>query len=645
MTTRSPSRDRAGHSSRSWWIAAGVVFAVLCAVLLSVALHVADARLGPVMGFRQTFIDASSPAATPRFERVTRSVDLACLDEDASLPRREFRIRWEGVWHVPATRMIDLYAGADDRITVRIDGAIVLDRVLALGMGTGRIRIPLNAGDRHLVVEYEQGGGGYDINLLTGPAGDVPHSFAHEAVFPSTPGPKALAAVQQRAWLQRAAVLAWLGLALASAVVFGRRPFTRVCRSLWRTWLGRHRDNWRQWRQGLCVGAANDTGQSRHTRRVVIVALYVLVVLAGLALFGRFYDARTGFTPLILFGSTFDGQALPSVRAVPHYVYQNSSGYDGQFYAQLAVEPFPGSPDVVKALDTPPVRMRRMLLSWTAFVLGLGKPAWVLQVYAVQNIVVWLLLALLLCRWLPPVSVRHWLAWSGCVLAHGLICSVRYSLTDGPSLLLIALAIASAERGRPLLASVILGISGLVRESNVLAALGCSPSLSSGRRLWVQRAIMALLVVAPPILWLMYLRPLLGPEVLSSAGNLEPPFAGMFTKFGAVIKEYRFDGWTSTVIASTVAILSLGVQVAYLAWRMEWRAAWWRAALPFVLLTALLSWPVWMGTPGAFTRVLLPITVAFNVLLPGSCRFWPIFILGNLPVVLSVTLLLEGFPR
>jgi hypothetical protein len=257
---------------------------------------------------------------------------------------------------------------------------------------------------------------------------------------------------------------------------------------------------------------------------------------------------------------------------------------------------------------------------------------------------VWLLLALLLCRWLPPLSVRHWLAWSGCVFAHGLVSSVRYSLTDGPSLLLIALAIASAERGRMLMASAILGISGLARESNILAALGCLSSSPFDRRLWVRRAIMALLMVAPPLLWLMYLRPLLGPEVLGGAGNVEAPFAGMLTKLSALVREYRFDGWSPPVIAGTLAILGLGVQVAYLAWRMEWRSAWWRAALPYVLLTAVLSWSVWIGSPGAFTRVLLPITVAFNVLLPSSRGFWPIFVLGNLSVVTSIALLLSGLP-
>ena len=35
----------------------------------------------------------------------------------------------------------------------------------------------------------------------------------------------------------------------------------------------------------------------------------------------------------------------------------------------------------------------------------------------------------------------------------------------------------------------------------------------------------------------------------------------------------------------------------------------------------------------AATRVLLPMTFAFNVLLPRNRWFWPLFVVGNLPTV------------
>ena len=88
-------------------------------------------------------------------------------------------------------------------------------------------------------------------------------------------------------------------------------------------------------------------------------------------------------------------------------MHYQSPGYDGQFYAQLAVEPLLRNRRLDKALDTPPYRARRILFSWTAYVLGLGRPRWILKAYALQNIIAWLLLAWLLLRWFPPSAPRN----------------------------------------------------------------------------------------------------------------------------------------------------------------------------------------------------------------------------------------------
>jgi hypothetical protein len=45
-------------------------------------------------------------------------------------------------------------------------------------------------------------------------------------------------------------------------------------------------------------------------------------------------------------------------------------------------------------------------MRWTAYVLGFGKPAWILQVYAVQNVFTWLLFAWLMSRVIPQTSPR-----------------------------------------------------------------------------------------------------------------------------------------------------------------------------------------------------------------------------------------------
>ena len=46
----------------------------------------------------------------------------------------------------------------------------------------------------------------------------------------------------------------------------------------------------------------------------------------------------------------------------------------------------------------------------------------------------------------------------------------------------------------------------------------------------------------------------------------------------------------------------------------------------------LLGPAVWGDYPGAAVRVVLPMTIAFNLLLPRTRLFWPLAILGNLSV-------------
>ena len=117
---------------------------------------------------------------------------------------------------------------------------------------------------------------------------------------------------------------------------------------------------------------------------------FLLLYLTAFTLFfasiGGFYETDNGFTSLIRFGDTRHHQALPAVRTIPHHV-ENSAGYDGQFYAQLAVDPLLLDPAIDEALDSPAYRGRRILFSWTAFLLGLGQPRFVLQAYAMQNVI------------------------------------------------------------------------------------------------------------------------------------------------------------------------------------------------------------------------------------------------------------------
>jgi len=123
------------------------------------------------------------------------------------------------------------------------------------------------------------------------------------------------------------------------------------------------------------------------------MAAYALVVATFLAGVTRYYHPPFGFTAFIDFSSTNHPYEIPAVQSAPHFDNPAPSGYDGMYYAQLAVEPLLRDPAIDAALDNPPYRARRILFSWTAYALGLGRPAWILKAYSFQNVIAWLLLA------------------------------------------------------------------------------------------------------------------------------------------------------------------------------------------------------------------------------------------------------------
>jgi hypothetical protein len=358
-------------------------------------------------------------------------------------------------------------------------------------------------------------------------------------------------------------------------------------------------------------------------------ALAIALVALFLASVARFYHRDTGFTSLIGLPENHANE-LPALRAVPHYVYPAGVTYDGQYYAQLALEPRLRDPAIDRAIDLAPYRARRILFSWTAWVLGLGRPAWVLEAFALQNVVCWLILAALMTRWVPPVSPRQLASWSACLFAFGLLWSVRFSLLDGPSLVLLVCAILAVERGRTLAAAAIVGVAGLARETNLLgAAVLPTPS---DRASWFRLLPAGVLIVLPIAIWLDYLWSIYRATTFAATDQLTMPFVSYVA---AGRRAVRFLGSPETCGYGLVVLMSiaaLSVQTAYLAISRERRSPWWRLAIVYSLLMLTAERSLW--EPGGINRFLLPLTVGFNVLLSRSSgSFWPWFAAGNLTLV------------
>ena len=103
-----------------------------------------------------------------------------------------------------------------------------------------------------------------------------------------------------------------------------------------------------------------------------LAAAFSLVVLL-LASVARLYHPLYGFTEMIGFANPGTGE-LSVLQAIQHWRHPPWGSYDGQFYAQLALEPLLRDPAIDRALDSAPCRARRILFSRSAWA-ARGRPA------------------------------------------------------------------------------------------------------------------------------------------------------------------------------------------------------------------------------------------------------------------------------
>lgn len=360
---------------------------------------------------------------------------------------------------------------------------------------------------------------------------------------------------------------------------------------------------------------------------------------AGVAVFlsciAQFFHGNTGFSSLISIGDLLSDSKVKVLQQVPHYVYESSPGYDGAYYVQLALNPTLDNPELLKAIDNLPYRARRILFSWTAWALGLGQPAWIVQAHALLNVACWLVLAWALLRWFPPTGWENFFRWAGILFSHGVCMSVRHSLVDGPSLLLVALALRWLEDGKRGAGVATLALAGLGKETSVLASAGLDFDWRAPRT-WGRTALHVAWVAVPLGAWMLFIHFKFGRADDPGLGNFTWPIAGFVEKWRAAWAASIGPDRSGIQWATLAVVVALGVQWLFFVLRWRPLERWWRVGMAFAVMMTFLSTPVWEGFPGASTRVLLPMTLAFNILVPRGARWWPILLAGNLTVAASV---------
>lgn len=229
-------------------------------------------------------------------------------------------------------------------------------------------------------------------------------------------------------------------------------------------------------------------------------------------------------------------RALPAVMGdVPR---AGPSGYDGQFYAILATDPWLRDPATAGFLDNPTYRATRVLFPAVGWLLAGGDAGTAPRVY---QLVVWALglaLILLVALWLREAGGSA--LWAApLAVGAGLVAAQVRSLTDAAAVALIVAALWAHQRGKLAVSLTLLSLAVLGRETSLLAAAAVAFVELRSRRP-VRAALFAAVPLLPLVAWKGYLWTLFH----VSAGVLyvfDVPFAWVPEKAAQMTAGAAFD--------------------------------------------------------------------------------------------------------
>jgi hypothetical protein len=192
------------------------------------------------------------------------------------------------------------------------------------------------------------------------------------------------------------------------------------------------------------------------------------------------------------------------------------------------------------------------------------------------------------------------------------------------------------ERGRAGGSLGVLAAAGLARETALAAVVGLWRGPWFALRPWLANTIRAVVVAVPLALWILYIRWKAGPAD-QGFGNFTWPVVAWVEKWGATFGDYARHPdfrWLNTT--TLLALIALTAQAVFFLRCRRIENPWWRVGVTGVAMMALLGTSVWEGHPGAATRVLLPMGVAFSVLAVRERAGWGWLMAGGLTVFSGV---------
>lgn len=364
------------------------------------------------------------------------------------------------------------------------------------------------------------------------------------------------------------------------------------------------------------------TGQASSRRACLAYATLAAALALGAQFLTVHFNYGGYWTGLFCTGSRFP--VPPALSHEQIYVFQDSYGYDGQFYHYVAHDPF-FRHGLASYVDAPRLRYRRILVPLLAWLLSGGGGPWVHAAYIGVNLAFVFLGAYWLAgcfqyRGMHPV-------WGLIFLVMpGVIISLDRLVLDGPLTALAAGFAWYTMGGNQRALLLLLTAAPLVRETGLLlTAAAALPAV------WARRgreALMYGITAAPAVAWFAWVHAQTAP---AHAGPrlLAWPLQGLFQRI-FLPGSYPFPAPISILAATLDWIAIAGVLLtAGLILKALWRrrdAIAWALALYAVLMTTLRI-EFWLDAY-TYTRLISPLLVLLLARDWGFDRRWPLIALG-----------------
>ena len=207
-----------------------LLLAMCVAAAAAFSLYPALVRwMSPEEGLIRSF-HALPAFGGPPVEARTTEINLRFLDEQPELPKQHISARWRGFFVLSRPQTVEIFAGGNDEVELRVDGELLLRRSLRDGMRTEGRRIHLAAGAHALAVDFQQFTGGMALNIQRALEGEAPSTFLPTELFVERVELRQARLLSSARWMHRMLPYIW-----SSVVIVFIATFAALNYRTWRT--------------------------------------------------------------------------------------------------------------------------------------------------------------------------------------------------------------------------------------------------------------------------------------------------------------------------------------------------------------------------------------------------------------------------